>query len=303
MRLFKVLAPLILLCCAVAGCGGPDKPAWLVNDPEGYDANSYVFGRGAGESQSEAEKQARLSILQQISPAYFDSQKPFVLLAEKNITTLDYWKDEKEGQNHVIAILDRREAVAPLWQAVQALEEGVDFALDQALKEPSRAEQMQRLELASELQRTRVAIAERIKAVQPDASIDAGAALLAEIDHRMRALLRGMTFNVEVQGDTEGVTRGGLVRAMAGKGLELAPAFDRDLLVQAQVELDQSPGRIEASALLKAFDDQGRLLESFDLSVQETETVSTERLLESLGRTAADRLIALLQRGGEGEIK
>ncbi len=126
---------------------------------------------------------------------------------------------------------------------------------------------------------------------------------MAEIEHRMSALLRGMTFNVEVQGDTEGVTRGGLVRTMAGRGLELAPAFDRDLLVQAQVELDQSPGRMEASALLKAFDDQGRLLESFDLSVQETEAVSTEMILESLGRTAADRLIVLLQRGGEGDIK
>ncbi len=300
MRLFKPLAPLILLCCAVVACGGPEKPAWLANDPKGYDAEFYVFGRGTGESRLQAEEQAHLYVLQKIAPIYLPPRGPFLALAAENITTIGYWKDEKEGRHHVIATLDRREAVAPLWQAVRGLDGGVAYALNQAPREPSRVEQMQRLELASELQKARAVVAGLIKDIQPDTSIDAGAVLLTEIDRRMSTLLRGMTFNVEVQGDTEGVTRGGLVRAMAGKGMKLAPAFDRDLLVQAQVELDQSPGRIEASALLKAFDDQGRLLESFDLSVQETEAVSTEMLLESLGRTAADRLIVLLQRGGEG---
>lgn len=303
----------ILTVFFMAACGGPDKPAWLVNDPGDYDETSHVFARGEAYTRSQAVVQARTAIFRQFSntTGELDSVDqgleemqidPLIRrMIENALTVNGYWEDEKSGRHHVMVVLERRKATMPLWHALDELNRAVDFILKQANADRSRAEGIRRIDLALDLQKSRALLFGKIIQLQPDASLERAAERRqSEIESRLASLLTGMKFNVEMQGDLFGMARGGMVRAMVGDGLQLAPAFDRELLVRGSVELSRNPGRVEASALFKAFDGQGRLLESFNLSVQGRDPETPHTVLEDLGQTAARRLMARLQNRGDG---
>lgn len=326
----RMLAGLLLV--SLVACAGPRPPEWALGHSERYPSEAYLTGVGVAAERARAEDRARAEIakifqvqiliretssesqwLSRIGNLATDEYRQSVQ-AELTATTdkvlegvriAEIWQDEKTGEYYALAVLDRLRAARALRGELDDIDQTVAGQVRQAEAEPSVLRRLGHyLQALTALQR-RGSLAADLRVVDPAGWVAESPYRPAEISGRADREAAAIRIGVELSDDRQGIVEGALTRALAGLGMQLAPAAERDLLVRGSVDVERySAGEpwqwAVASAQIEFITAGGVVLDALRTSVKEgsqiatrAETLARERLGERLAALVLERLGSL----------
>jgi len=325
----RILAGLLLV--QLFACT-PRPPEWTDGNSEKYPAAAYLVGVGAAPERAVAEDRARAEVAkifqvqihsreaniesewlsragEQVAGEYRQSvEAELTATTDKvlaGVQIAEVWRDEKGGGYQALAILDRLRAARGLRSELDDIDLEVREQVRQAEAKPAGLRRLGHyLQALSTLERRR-GIAADLRVVDPAGWVAEPPYAAGEIGGRIDREAASVRIGVELEGDRQGIVAGALVRALAGLGMHLAPAAERDLLVRGTVDMEQfSTGEpwqwSIASAQVEFVEADGTLLDTLRASVKEgsqvamrSETLAREHLGEKLAALVLARIGSL----------
>ncbi len=121
----------------------------------------------------------------------------------------------------------------------------------------------------------------------------------AEVQGRVEEAAAGIHLGIDLEGDRRGIVKGAVVRALAGLGMQLAPSWEQDIVMDGRVEIEEyeagDPWHWSvASAQLEFREKGGAVVDALRVSVREGSRIaerSRTMALEGLGRQLAVQLV------------
>lgn len=319
----------LLLLIVLAGCSGPQPPAWTLNPGDSYPPAAYLTGVGFDRGRIGAENQARAEIAKifqvtihaLVSSSEAQSQSRVGALAvsgysqdarsELTATTdkalsgvriAEVWAHPETGEHYALAVLDRLAAARPLRGELNDIDLAVTEQVRLAEEATSPTRQLGHyLTALKALERRRVLAAD-LHILEPSGWVADPPHTAGTLAARADRAASQIRIGIELSGDHGDIVKGSLVRALAEVGMKLAPEFDRNLTIRGAVDTeryatDDSWQWSVASAQIDLLEGEGTLLDTLRSTVREgsrqpdrSDTVARE----NLGRKLAALLIATL---------
>lgn len=326
----RMLAGLLLV--SLVACAAPRPPEWAMGHSERYPSEAFLAGVGVASERPLAEDRARAEIAKifqvQVQSRETSSESQWLgrvgnlatdeyrqsVQAELTATTdkvlegvriAEIWQDKKAGEYYALAVLDRLRAARALRGELDDIDQTVIGQVRQAEAEPAVLRRLGHyLQVLKVLER-RGGIAADLRVVDPAGWVAEAPYRLADISGRADREAAAIRIGVELADDRQGIVEGALIRALAGLGMQLAPAPERDLLVRGSVDVERftagEPWQwVVASAQVEFMTSDGTVLDALRTSVKEgsqlatrAETLARERLGERLAAQVLERLGSL----------
>jgi hypothetical protein len=150
----------VLISVMLVGCAGkPKQPDWIAGNSANYPANTYLLGRGQGESPAIARDRARADLAKVFQVAVVESAEDITTFQQsgtgkqaqqeytqsvsrqvytrtnqiiEGVVIAEQWADPETGQNHALAILDRNKTAFKLRAEISRLDSATTASLQAA---------------------------------------------------------------------------------------------------------------------------------------------------------------------------
>ena len=325
-RLSFVVAAVATLSL-LAACTAPHPPAWTGGKSSRYPDAAYLIGVGVAPDRGRAEDRARAEIAKifevrivakdtslesawlsrsgAVATDAYRQQVQGELAATtdkvlQGVRIADFWHDPKGGDDYALAVLDRRRQGQGLRSALDELDREMRAQVRQAEATDAVLRRLGHLMQAVKALDRRREVAADLRVVDPLGLVPEPAYTGAELTARLERAARGLHLGIGLEGDREGIVTGALVRALAGIGIQLAPAGEQNLRLQGTVGVEsyQVGGPLRwcvATAQTNCLNRDGTVLDALRVSVRDGSRVPAraETLArEELGQRLAGRLLA-----------
>ena len=224
----------------------------------------------------------------------------------ERIEIANIWRNEEKGRTFAMAILERQAAADVLQRHLQALDRRLTENLRAAESADDGFSRLERYREALAALHNRRDWAGALRAVRPgsagseDLPVDENG-----LQEKITTSVRRLTFGVQTPREEDSTFETGLVRGLAQFGMRLAPDWDRDFLVRAQLQrLDCARTgmdyRCRAEASVDVLGRGSNLLATVEQAAQERSTTQSGargRTLEKLGGAIAGEIVRRFREG------
>ncbi len=320
---FRLVA--LSLVLVLSACATPRAPEWTTGASRDYPADAWMTGVGVDRERARAEDRARAEIAKtfQVQVRAFDrsseshrlsrvgrlveSEYNQEVSADLSATTdkmlagvriAEVWRDERSGEFHALAVLDRQSTARGLRAEIRELDERILDRVTQAERIASEARRLgEYLNVLSLLERRRLLAAD-LRVVDPASRMADPPYAASEIARRADESAGAIRIGLQLDGDRGELVRGSLVRALAAVGIyQSSAAGQENLLLRGGVTVTNyaCSGLNWSTALvqIELVDGSGTAFDSVRTSVREGSQVDGRA--EDLARQQlGDRLAPLI---------
>ncbi len=330
-RLIMLIAAFALL--ALAGCtSAPKHPAWSLGQSAQHPAETHFVGVGIDKNRNGAEDRARAQIakifevqvqaVDRSSESFWlerlgrSDSSQYQQSASTQLTTrtdrrlsgiriAETWFDERTKDYYILAVLDRLHLSRSLKGQIDELDGQISARVEQAQSQKAAIRSLSNYVTALADLRSRASFAADLAVVSPSGFVLPAPHLASEIAGRIDRLASSLSIGVELEGDTQDIVRGAMVRALSNHSLFINGAAGADILLKGRVQTDeyraQDPWHwSHASAQVEFFSAEGAHLDSVRKTVREgsrvksrADTLAREKLGEQLAASLVEELLSL----------
>ncbi|OHB24917.1 MAG: hypothetical protein A2X84_04025 [Desulfuromonadaceae bacterium GWC2_58_13] len=275
-RLFFWLSlPLVL----VFGCT-MESPDWIRGQSSAYPASEYLTAVGLGSARDLAEEEARQKL-----QARLHRQSEMDRSEAEGGRIAEVWHDREADAYYALAVIDRQSAGKLLSAALAALDRTIAERVAAAEVAGSSLLRWGHFLWAASLATKREALADDLRYVDPAAVIPPVAYSLGQLVERRDLAAARVGVAIRLGNDRDDAVRQRLIRALAERGLRLAPDFAADLRINGSVAALEPPPDIPAVAVRIEFDGD-------DTDSVKLPTIDERADSEAIGEQLALRLVA-----------
>ena len=319
---FLTAALVFLSACSPAG-----KPAWISGKNDLYPPEAFLTGVGQDRERGRAEDRARTEIAKifqvdilaretsseshwmarsgKISGEHYQQAVQSELVATtgralQGVRIAETWRDEKTGEWHALAVLDRFQAMRPLRQEVEEIDSRVSELVRRGDGEKQEFRRLAPYLQALKLLERRSPLASDLRILDPAGRVFTPPHSSAEVASRLDAAAAGIAVSIDLAEDYGGIVRGALMQTLTGLGLRVVPQGE-DLTIRGLIGMEayrQAPWEWRvATAQVEFLDGRGTVLDAVRATAREgaqsgerAETRARERLGEMLADLLIERL-------------
>lgn len=315
----------LLIGLLLAACS-PKRPQWLGGASEKYPEKRYLTAVGVDTTRQGAADRARSELAKifsvkvisrdtsrevawlsrldgELAEQYRQSvQSDLIAVTDKilkGVRIAETWHEVESGEFYALAVLDRLKTARSLRVRVNDLDQEIagQVRLGERAESPVRrlSHYMQALEALDR----RAPLAADLRIADPSGFVASLPYSAAEVQGRVEEAAAEIHLGIDLKGDRRGIVKGAVVQALAGIGMQLAPSWEQDLVMDGEVEIEEyetdDPWHWSvASAQVEFRRQDGIPIDALRVSVREGSRIpgrSRTLALEGLGRQLAVQLV------------
>ncbi len=215
------------------GCAAVSPPKWSRGVLPGPEQGVFAAGVGVGQDLEWARKQAMVELFKE-----FRGRGERVGSLEAAGKVVETWYDRNLNAHYALAVIENKDAESMLSQKIDEADRQISFALYEASTTPWPVRQWGAYLRAAQAIPRRNELTAQLTALSPSATEGRVPQQRSMVLRQAGSSAARVGMEIHIANDWEGLVKKELVRALAGYGVRLVPAFAANFQLTGTVVVD-----------------------------------------------------------------